>query len=76
MFVKAVRLVALIPSRSSLTREPSLRKHVGKHKSIALDHFSRPHSDGRREHRRIIHERVKFPVFAARVDSGGQSVQQ
>jgi hypothetical protein len=48
----------------------SKRKQVSKHKSIALDHDSRPYCDGPGEHRRVIYERVKFPVLAAWIDSG------
>src|SRR5271169_883816 len=62
--------------RNSWSAIESFRKQVGKHKSIALDNFSCPHLDGAREHWRLIHERVKFPVLAARVDSGRQSLQQ
>src|SRR5580698_394576 len=64
------------PTHGAVDGRPSLGNQVGKHKSIAFDNFSRPHRDGAREYGRILDERVKFPVLAARVDSRGQSLEQ
>src|SRR5450631_1487614 len=59
-------------ARFAMSRTISLlfRKHVRKHKSIALDHFTPAHCNRAREHGCVINERVKLPIFTAWVDFG------
>src|SRR5579863_842567 len=52
------------------------RQEVRKNEPIAMDDFADQDRNRGLEHRAIIHKRMEFSVFAARINGGGEVLQE